>query len=208
MLSGISLDQPVTLWDWRRRMSDAYAAVRAAVDPAEAWLVWRATRDALFRDHAQSPLDPDDRAAFPGLPFFPYDNALRFTVPLAPAAGPLRVVSAGADGDVRLRPFARTSGLAPLLGADLTLFWIEGYGGGVFLPFSDATNGSSSYGGGRYLLDTIKGADLGNADGGVILDFNFAYHPSCRYSARYICPLSPPENRLPAAMRAGERLGP
>ncbi len=92
------------------------------------------------------------------------------------------------------------------MGGNLTLYWIEGYGGGVFLPFSDATSGSDSYGGGRYLLDTIKGADLGGADGRVLLDFNFAYHPSCRYSTRYVCPLSPPENRLQAAVEAGERL--
>ena len=197
-----------SLSDWRRRISDAYTAVRSAADPARGWRDWRGARDALFREHPQSPIEPDDRAAFAGLPFFPYDDTLRLIVPLAPAGGAIRTVSAGADGEVRLRPFARTTGLAPLLGADLTLFWIEGYGGGVFLPFSDATSGSDSYGGGRYLLDTIKGADLGAADGRVVLDFNFAYHPSCRYSARYVCPLSPPENRLPAAIRAGERMEP
>ena len=203
MLSG--LDQHLALGDWRRRVSDVYAAVRGAADPAEAWLAWRATRDALFRDHPQSPLEPADRARFDGLPFFPYDAALRFTVPLARASGPVRIVSAGLDGEVRLQPFARTAGLAPSLGGELTMFWIEGYGGGMFLPFSDATSGAESYGGGRYLLDTIKGADLGAADDRVVLDFNFAYHPSCRYSARYACPLPPPENRLPAAVRAGER---
>ena len=81
---------------------------------------------------------------------------------------------------MRLRPFARTDGLAAALGRELTLFWVEGYGGGVFLPFADATSGRESYGGGRYLLDGIKGADLGfAADGRAVLDFNFAYFPSC-----------------------------
>jgi uncharacterized protein (DUF1684 family) len=79
--------------------------------------------------------------------------------------------------------------------------------GGVFLPFVDATSGTETYGGGRYLLDTIKGADLGavGSDGTLVLDFNFSYFPSCAYSSRYVCPLAPSGNRLSGAVRAGER---
>jgi uncharacterized protein (DUF1684 family) len=76
----------------------------------------------------------------------------------------------------------------------------------VFLPFRDATSGRTTYGGGRYLLDTAKGADLGTAGTRVVLDFNFAYHPSCVHSAQWSCPLAPPENHLPVAIEAGERL--
>jgi hypothetical protein len=102
-------------------------------------------------------------------------------------------------------PFARTLGLAERLGGELTLYWLGGYGGGVFLPIRDGSTGRDTYGGGRYLLDTIKGADLGRApDGRVILDFNFAYNPSCAYSDAWVCPLSPPENTLRAAIRVGE----
>ncbi len=105
-----------------------------------------------------------------------------------------------------MRPFARSGGLQAALGSELTFYWLLGYGGGVFLPFADATSGRETYGAGRYLLDTIKGADLGAApDGRVRLDFNFAYNPSCAYSPRYVCPLAPAANRLPAAIRAGER---
>jgi uncharacterized protein (DUF1684 family) len=82
---------------------------------------------------------------------------------------------------------------------------MAGYGGGTFLPFADATSGRETYGAGRYLLDTIKGADLGHQRDRVILDFNFAYFPSCAYSPRYICPLAPAGNRLPQPIRAGER---
>ena len=110
------------------------------------------------------------------------------------------------DPTVTLVPFAMTIGLKAALGKELTLYWIEGYGGGVFLPFGDATNGRESFAGGRYLLDTIKSADLGSDGAGrLILDFNFAYYPSCAYSEAWVCPLSPPENRLPGAIRAGER---
>jgi uncharacterized protein (DUF1684 family) len=106
---------------------------------------------------------------------------------------------------VTLLPFTRTDGLAGRLGAELTLYWIAGYGGGVFLPFADATSGAETYAGGRYLLDTIKGADLGMARGAAVLDFNFAYNPSCSYSDRWVCPLAPAANRLPARITAGER---
>ena len=93
-------------------------------------------------------------------------------------------------------------------GGTLEAFWLDAYGGGLFVPFRDATCGGETYGGGRYLLDTAKSADLGaDADGQLILDFNFAYHPSCAWDAAWACPLAPPGNRLEAAVRAGERLG-
>ena len=194
------------LWDWRRKVAALYAAVRAEQDPAAGWQLWRDGRDHLYRSHPQSPIEPQHRRYFEALPFFPYDPALRFAIALDPAAGQDREAEAGDDGTLRLRPFARTRGLQYLLGAELTLYWLVSYGGGVLLPFADATSGQDTYGGGRYLLDTIKSADLGKAPGGLtILDFNFAYNPSCAYSPRYACPLAPPENRLPAAVRAGER---
>lgn len=88
----------------------------------------------------------------------------------------------------------------------LELYWIDVYGGGVFLPFRDATSGSSSYAAGRYLLDTVKGADLGGSRDRLIVDFNYAYHPSCAYDPRWLCPLAPRANWLPIAIEAGERL--
>jgi len=92
------------------------------------------------------------------------------------------------------------------LPAALALYWFEGYGGGLWLPFGDASNGASTYGGGRYLYDTIKGADLGATATDFVLDFNFAYNPSCAYEDRWSCPLPPAENRLPFEVPAGERM--
>ncbi len=196
------------LWDWRLRTGNLYHAIREAEDPMVACALWRAERDRLFRTHPQSPIDADARAAFPGLRFFHYEPALRFLVRLKNIESSMpEEVAAGEDGIVRLRPFARTDGLAAALGGELSLYWIMGYGGGVFLPFADETNGGETYGGGRYLLDTIKGADLGTTpDGRVILDFNFSYSPSCAYAPRWVCPLPPPANRLRASITAGERL--
>ena len=204
IMGDISADT-LSLWDWRRRVADLYAAIRRS-EPQVGWGLWRTTRDVLFRDHPQSPLGPAERAGFAGLPLHPYDPALRFAVETEPVAdSPAIRVEAGRDGVLDLTAFATTHGLAGPLGAELTLYWIGGYGGGVFLPFRDATSGRESYGGGRYLLDTIKGADLGqDGSGRVILDFNFAYNPSCSYSDLWVCPLAPPENMLPAPVRAGE----
>lgn len=195
------------LWEWRRRMSELYASVRAEPDPEAGWRLWRAGRDALYRDHSETPLEPEARGRFEGLPFFAYDPALRFLVRLNPVENAQdERFGAGADGELAMRPFARTSGLEPALGGELTLYWLLGYCGGVFLPFADATSGRESYGAGRYLLDTIKSADLGTApDGRAVLDFNFAYNPSCAYSPRWTCPLAPASNRLPVPIRAGEK---
>jgi uncharacterized protein len=195
------------LCDWRRSVTELYATVRAT-EPLAGWQQWCSVRDRLFRHHPQSPIDPEQRAEFRGIPYFPYDPSLRYLLKLDEPQGRASVtMDVGVDGKVRLHPFARTCGLAAHLGNELTLYWIGGYGGGVFLPFRDATNGHETFGGGRYLLDTIKGVDLGQVpDGRVILDFNFAYNPSCAYAEQWICPLAPAENRLPNPVRAGERL--
>ncbi len=196
----------LSLADWRREVSALYARVRAQADPRAAWTLWRATRDALFAEHPQSPLPATARHRSRGLPHYAYDPALRFAVRTEPhpPAQPLEV-PVGADGRLVLLPALRTVGLARALGGELTVYSLGGYGGGLFLPFRDATAGKDTYGGGRYLLDTIKGADLGSEGARLALDFNFAYNPSCAYNARWTCPLAPAANALPRPVRAGER---
>ena len=93
----------------------------------------------------------------------------------------------------------------------LSLYWLNIYGGGLFLPFRDATSPKESYGGGRYLVDTIKGSDFVPVPGAsgwrrIMLDFNYAYNPSCAYNDRWVCPLAPAGNRLGVPIRAGEVL--
>jgi uncharacterized protein len=202
------MSEAVQLWQWRQKIADLYHEVRSNADASVAWQVWCDTRTTLFRTHPQSPVDLEDRAVYEGPTTFAYDPAFRITTRLVSATPERLTIATGADGEVSIKAFARTEGLEERLGGELTLYWIEGYGGGVFLPFTDATSGTETYGGGRYLLDTIKGADLGNVkpDGSLTLDFNFSYFPSCAYSSRYVCPLAPLANRLHAAVRAGERL--
>jgi hypothetical protein len=197
--------QELELLDWKRRVFALYAGVRAAGDPEAAWLSWRDGRDTLFRGHPQSPLSPEARERFDGLPYFEYDPAFRVFGELARGDDELRDVAASGDETVQFRRFGIVRFALAGAAQELSLYWLEGYGGGVFLPFADATRGGETYGGGRYLLDTVKGADLGEADGRLVLDFNFAYNPSCSYDPRWVCPLSPPENRLDLGVRAGER---
>ncbi len=199
----------LALADWRRRISDLYAKVRKLGASRESWMHWHHVRSHLLRHHPMTPLPDTMREGFEDIPMFDYNPRLRFEVTTDPAPGPAQSVDLGQDGVLRQKPIARTKGLADHLGAELTLYWIGGYGGGQFLPFKDATSGHATYGGGRYLLDAIKGADLGQTgDGRLILDFNFAYHPSCATNPAWVCPLSPEENTLPTPVRAGEMLIP
>jgi uncharacterized protein (DUF1684 family) len=194
----------LTLLDWRRSVAELYADVRrsASTEPEAALARFRAGRDRLFRHHPQSPLKPEARAGFGGLRYWPYDPALRFEVPVQPRPEVPQAATSLTGETFALR---RIGSIHLDLG-DLEVYWIDVYGGGVFLPFRDLTSGSDTYGAGRYLLDTVKGADLGGSGDRLIVDFNYAYHPSCAYDEQWSCPLAPPVNRLSVAVRAGERL--
>lgn len=200
----MTADDYITLLDWRRRVADMYSALRGKLqtDAPGAHALWRRTRDDLFRTHPQSPLPPAERSAFRGLPYYDYDPRYvkRATVRPLPEE---RYDVGTSDGGVI--PFVRF-GAVDLDVGSLEVFWLDAYSGGVFLPFRDATAGKTTYGGGRYLLDTAKSADLGAIGDELVLDFNFAYHPSCRYDPKWVCPLAPLGNRLQVAIDAGERM--
>jgi uncharacterized protein len=233
------------LADWRRRVADLYGEVRtiAATDPPAAWERWCKVREALYREHSQSPVPATERRAFRAK-HWPYDEALRFELPVVatgdapdtgPASGPATdAAAAGAAGpigglrSINLGSINFGSLLLPVsTGGEqsftrigfsdvplphgqrrLGIYWMAGYTGGLFLPFRDGTNGKETYGAGRYLLDSAKSADLGGdlERRTLILDFNFAFQPSCSFDPRWSCPLSPPENRLDLRIEAGERL--
>lgn len=202
------VSDPHALADWRRRVSEAYTGIRGAPNHAvQAWDGWRNIRDDLMKTHAMSPVPADARESFPALSYFDYDTDYRFLVETKkPDDCTPETIELLDDGMTAIEPVLETIGLTGKLGAELTIYWIMGYGGGLFLPFCDATNGQTTFGGGRYLLDSIKGADLGRIeDGRMILDFNFAYNPSCAYSPRWSCPLAPARNKLPGAALAGEQ---
>jgi uncharacterized protein (DUF1684 family) len=192
------------LLDWRRRVAELFAELRRR--PADAaTLAWfRGEKDALFKDHPQSPIPADERASFQGLPYWPFDPAARVVATFTPEE-----TEAPPHAPAEIA-FTRIGVLTFTLGAAerrLPAFWMAGYAGGLFVPFTDATSGQQTYGGGRYLLDTIKSADLGSDldQSTVVLDFNYAYHPSCAYDPVWVCPLAPPDSRLPVPIHAGEQ---
>ncbi len=193
------------LLDWKRRVFALYAGVRAEPDAARAAADWRAGRDALFAQHAQSPLPADRRGGFAGLSYFPFDPAARVLADVEPAEREHFEVPASVGAPMAFTRFAVARFALGGAARALELYWLDAYGGGVFVPFADATSGRETYGAGRYLLDTVKGADLGTDDGRLVLDFNLAYNPSCSYDPRWACPLAPPANRLQVPVRAGER---
>ena len=196
----------LSLLDWKRAVGELYAAIRAAPDLSAAWEHWRARRARLFREHPQSPVPSEERRGYTGPHLYDYDPAWSLAATVEPVeAVRLEIVTSNVEAMAFTR-FALAHFTHAGIDLALELYWLEGYGGGLFVPFADATSGDETYGAGRYLLDTVKGADLGERGGRLVLDFNFAYQPSCAYDPRWTCPLTPPANRLPVAVRAGERI--
>ncbi len=191
----------LSLIDWRSEMAALYQKVSSSAVLGDIWPYFVAERQRLYETHPQTPMQDGKMVAF-----FDYDPALCFEVPLCPIDDShSQTADGGKDGVIHFSAVAQTSGLVQDLGQELTLYQLAHYGGGLFLPFRDKTNGASSYGGGRYLIDTAKSAWLGAKADLVRLDFNFAYFPSCAHDDTYVCPLSPPENTLPIGIEAGEK---
>ncbi len=195
------------LMDWKRRVLAMYARARAGGAAPAACAAFRAERDALMAGHPQSPLPLEARAEFTGVPWAPHRPEMRCEAALEPDDAGVELIIPTSTGEPTR--FTRIGFVRPRLPdgeVSLAVYWLEGYGGGLFVPFRDALAGTRTYGGGRYLLDTVKGADLGTGGDGrrLVLDFNYAYNPSCSYDPRWSCPLAPPENRLDVPVAAGE----
>jgi uncharacterized protein len=196
------------LADWRRRVGDLYR-----LSGPDALRRFRQGRDELFRSHPQSPLTPAARQRFFGLRYFDVDPGAKLRCRLEPAepGDPLEIDTGGEDGVITYRRAGRLAFQFNGESCALTVFSLVGYAGGLFLPFRDSTSGGETYGGGRYLFDTVKNTDglsleihAGSPD--VVIDFNFAFNPSCAYDARWACPLAPRENWLAVPVRAGEKV--
>jgi uncharacterized protein (DUF1684 family) len=167
---------------------------------------YRAEKDAFFKSSVNSPVPAEEREAFEGIPYYPVNVDLVFEgLALEPYAGDEPSSFEIPTSDNQLRPAHRAGTFAfeiDGLPLQLTAYVLDAGSAddGVFVPFLDATSGHETYGAGRYL-------DLEPDDDGTwAIDFNLAYHPSCVYSPRFSCPLTPAENRLPVRIEAGERL--
>lgn len=205
-MTAAELSDELALLDWRRQVWELYAAVRTAPSGPEAHALWQQRRDQLFANHPQSPLPRGHALRRTGLRYWPYDPSLRFELPVRDDAATERLdIRTGAEESTTLRRIGSIELPAPIE-ATIDVWWLAQYGGGLFIPIRDATAGQTTYGGGRYLLDTAKGTDLGTAAGRLVVDLNFLYHPSCRYDDSWQCPLAPPGNVTASEIQAGEML--
>ena len=202
----MTIQDHLELVDWRRRVGDLYR-----LTGPDALVRFRRGRDELFRAHPQSPIPLAARASFKGLRYFGPDPSFRVPAHLRPfdTVEEIEIDTGGEDGVIRYQRLGRLEFLVQGRPAALTVLALVAYGSGLFVPFSDDTSGRDTYGGGRYLFDTPKDTDglsleLGPGPEQVVIDFNYAYNPSCVYDVRWACPLAPPENRLPFEVRAGE----
>ncbi len=158
----------------------------------------RRQKDAFFREHPQSPLTPEQQAQFDGLRYYPPNPELDLVVSVEPLPDSPEIIMQTTAGDARrYRRHGRFTFTVDGREAQLTIYEAD-YG--FFLPFVDAGAGVETYPAGRYLeperLD----------DGRFHVDFNQAYNPYCAYNDAWNCPITPAENRLKVAIRAGEKL--
>jgi uncharacterized protein len=200
------------LYDYRCRVAALYrernSAFLAGEDALSVLERFRQGRENLFANHPQSALDEEQRRHFKGLRYFPYNPQMRFTVAIDTNVEPThQQIPMNVDESMTMTTVGRVHFTVEHTPVTLSIYWLDIYGGGLFLPFRDATCPAESYGGGRYLFDTIKGSDfvaVPDGSGRIVLDFNYAYNPSCAYNIRWVCPLAPIENRLPVSIPAGE----
>ena len=205
MVSG---SYAAALVEWRETIGQIYKEIRAThgADPRRAWERFREQRDSLYKHHRCSALTEAEKLQFGGFPNYPYDPVLCFTGEVEYAASEIACTARISEAELPYRKIGRAKFDYLGKAQALDVYWFDIYGGGIWIPVGDETNGETTYSGGRYLFDTCKGANLGMTKDGckILLDMNFLYPPSCSLNAQWICPLCPPENKLPFRIEAGE----
>lgn len=159
---------------------------------------FRADKDDFYARHHQSPLTPVQKQHFKGLNYFPENTSLRLEVDveLSTRLENITIDTTGGQPQTYQR-FGKFKFLVDGQSAELTIYKNQN---GYFLPFADNLAGKETYPAGRYL----EPEKLPN--GKFLVDFNLAYNPYCAYNEQWSCPITPAENRLKVAVRAGEKI--
>ncbi|WP_024741132.1 DUF1684 domain-containing protein [Tenacibaculum maritimum] len=160
-----------------------------------------------FKDASISPLTKKDLKNFKGLDFFPIDSAyiVNATLTKTPEAMPISFPTTTKRVAI-YKPYGVVTFELKKTSYTLTVYKDQSnvlnpaYKNLLFLPFTDATSGNTSYSGGRYM--DLFTTDEKN-DGTIVLNFNNTYNPYCAYNKKYSCPMPPQENHLPIAIEAG-----
>jgi uncharacterized protein (DUF1684 family) len=162
----------------------------------------RREKDQFFRTDSDSPIPPDQRVRFKGLNYYPPDKGFRVSGHLERLDKPEPVLIATSTGS-RQSYLKYAIMKFEVKGTKLRLIVYKSaedpFARSLFIPFSDETSGSETYGAGRYLDLEEHGGDVYD------LDFNSAYNPYCAYSDQYTCPIPPKENRVAFRIAAGEK---
>ncbi len=177
------------------------AACRPPMPTTE--LRWREERSEAIR----AELPEAARGRFEGLAFYPWKPDYRLRTIMEPVVPPEPLTIAASNGE--MRPAHRIGRVRlDLSGSQviLAIYHLDElkarYPDELFLPFRDAGAGRETYGAGRYV-------DVERLSGGVVqIDFNRAYNPDCAYGIAGRCPITPEENTIRVAVRAGEKLPP
>ena len=159
---------------------------------------FRAEKNGFFGSHLQSPLTREQKMKFQGLNYFPENAALRLEVKVDefPMKETFEMQTSTGDAQV-YEKFGRFHFMVDGEEAELTIYQSQH---GFFLPFVDSLANHETYPAGRYLEpEPLPG-------GHFFVDFNIAYNPYCAYNEQWSCPITPAENRLKVAVRAGEKL--
>lgn len=158
----------------------------------------RAEKDQFFKASPHSPLTPEQQETFNGLRYYRYHEDAAFELSIQADEGEKTITIETTTGE--LRRYARAGTITFTLDEQPITLAVYNSPHGYFLPFVDANTGVETYPAGRYLEPE---ALPGNR---IFVDFNLAYNPYCAYSEGWSCPITPAENRVDVAVRAGEML--
>lgn len=160
----------------------------------------RSQKDTFFAQHPQSPLTPSQRQRFKSLDYFPEAPELRFELPIERFSDQQTIQIQTSTGEFQnYQKYGKIRFSVDVQQVELTVYANQH---GFFLPFIDSLAGVETYPAGRYL----EPEPLPNGE--FLIDFNQAYNPYCAYNEHWSCPLTPFENRLKVAIRAGEKIFP
>jgi uncharacterized protein len=164
------------LVEWRETIGDIYKEIRSthARDPSGTWERFRERRDFLYKHHPCSALTESEKLTFTGFENYSYNPDLCFVGRVEYEANGKSYEASTSEGALPCRRIAIARFEHRGKSQALSIFWLDIYGGGIWLPVGDQTNGDTTYAGGRYLFDTSKGANLGFGDEGknILLDMN------------------------------------
>ncbi len=159
-----------------------------------------------YKDSLESPLKEEDRLVFSALEYFDINPEFRVPATFKKQSSEVFKMKTTTDRAPEYRKYGvlsfKLSGKKYKLNLyqNIKLIEKEKYKDYLFLPFTDASNGNESYGGGRYI-------DLKIPEGNeVLIDFNKAYNPYCAYNSKYSCPIPPAENDVDIKIMAGVKL--